>query len=153
MFCYLFLHVPLMSDVQVHNLPTAQVASVQQILFFRVVMTPTLTPVRPGLHRRMLDFSECHCHYHCHLGSSSSMKQFWVVLFFWSFLAFRKMHDHIPCTQNERDQCREGEIACMRLGPSAFGLFASAVVVLFSCHSMPSEDAREASHVLVRRFD
>ena len=28
-------------------------------------MTPTLTPVRPGLHSRMLDFSECHCHCHC----------------------------------------------------------------------------------------
>ena len=23
-------------------------------------MTPTLTPVRPGLHRQMLDFSQCH---------------------------------------------------------------------------------------------
>ena len=30
-------------------------------------MTPTLTSVRPGLHRQMLDFSECHCHCHCHL--------------------------------------------------------------------------------------
>ena len=29
-------------------------------------MTPTLKPVRPGLHRQMLDFSECHCHCHCH---------------------------------------------------------------------------------------
>ena len=25
-------------------------------------MTPALLPVRPGLHRRVLDFSECHCH-------------------------------------------------------------------------------------------
>ena len=27
-------------------------------------MTRTLTPVRPGLHRQMLDFSACHCHCH-----------------------------------------------------------------------------------------
>ena len=40
-------------------LPTEQAASVQQIHFFRGVMTPTLTPAMPGLHRQMLDFSEC----------------------------------------------------------------------------------------------
>ena len=43
-------------------------------------MTPTLTPVRPGLHRQVLDFSECHCHNiwnpvsellcHTHIGTS-----------------------------------------------------------------------------------
>ena len=53
------LHTVL-NSVKVLTLPTEQAASVQQILF-RGVMTPTLTPVRPGLHRQMLDFSECHC--------------------------------------------------------------------------------------------
>ena len=47
----------------VHTLPTEQASTTQQILF-RGVMTPTLLPVRPGLHRQMLDFSECHCHCH-----------------------------------------------------------------------------------------
>ena len=36
--------------------------------FFRGVMTLALMPVRPGLHRQMLDFFECHCHCHCHCG-------------------------------------------------------------------------------------
>ena len=34
-------------------------------------MTLTLTPVRPGLRRQMLDFSECHCQCHCHCHSRS----------------------------------------------------------------------------------
>ena len=45
-------------------------------------MIPTLMPVRPGLHRQMLDFFECHCHCHCHLPSLSTFQRFLFFLFF-----------------------------------------------------------------------
>ena len=66
--CSLFFHVSLMFDVLHTVLNSVYVHTQPQQCnsFFRGVMTPTLTPVRPGLHRQMLDFSECHCHYHCH---------------------------------------------------------------------------------------
>ena len=49
----------------VHTLPKEQASSVQQILF-RGVMTPTLLPVRPGLHLTDVGLlGVCHCHCHC----------------------------------------------------------------------------------------
>ena len=49
-----------------HNFPTEQASTAQQISF-RGVMTPTLLLVRPGLHSTDVRlFWVCHCHCHCH---------------------------------------------------------------------------------------
>ena len=55
----------------ISKLANDQASTAQQILF-RGVMTPTLLPVRPGLHSTDVGLlGVCHCHCHCHCLASS----------------------------------------------------------------------------------
>ena len=63
-----------LDSLYLHTLPKEQASSAKQILF-RGVMTPTLLPVRPGLHSTdvgLLWVCHCHCHspHKIHLASS-----------------------------------------------------------------------------------